>query len=603
MKSEPIQNHAIIGDLQTAALVALDGSVDFMCFPRFDSPTVFAALLDPHRGGRFQICPIGTKQFERKQLYFPDTNILLTRFLSDAGVAELSDFMSIQHLGHSHDLVRRVKVVRGELRLRMTCAPRFDYGRAKHKVEKRKHEILFVSKGKDRTVLRLRCSVPMRVVNGDAVAEFKLKAEESASFILEQVQPHQDSPSAQPDYVSDSFKETMNFWQQWVRLSKYQGRWREVMTRSALTLKLLTYQPSGSIVAAPTFGLPEELGGQRNWDYRYTWVRDASFTLYALMRLGYTEEATAFMGWIEQRCQETADSGPLQVMYGIEGRHDLTEIELNHFAGYDHSKPVRIGNAAYRQLQLDIYGELLDSVFIYNKHVEPISYDFWINLRRLIDWVCKHWHDSDEGIWEVRGGPRQFLYSRVLCWVAVDRGIRLAQDRSFPAPLDRWQRVRDGIYQDVYQEFWNQKLRAFMQFKGAKTVDASSLLMPMVKFISPLDPRWISHLETVRKELLEDSLVYRYQVLEGAQDGLPGREGTFCMCSFWYVECLARTGDVKQARLLFEKALGYANHVGLFSEELGLRGEQLGNFPQAFTHLALISATWYLDRALGLKNE
>jgi len=599
MHAQPIENHGIIGDLHTAALVAMDGSIDFMCFPRFDSPTIFAALLDPEKGGRFQIAPAQADRFRHKQLYFPDTNMLLTRFLSDDGVAEISDFMPIEHLGHCHDLVRRVKVVRGEIPLRMVCAPRFDYARAKHTTEKRKHEVLFASKGKDRTALRLRTSVPVRLNDGDAAAEFKLRAGKSASFILEEVQAGEESPSTRPDYTSESFKETMNFWLQWVARSHYRGRWREMVNRAALTLKLLTSQPFGSIIAAPTFGLPEELGGSRNWDYRYTWIRDASFTLYGLMRLGYTEEAAAFMRWIEDRCRGMTPSGPLQVMYGLDGKGRLEETELKHLKGYQGSKPVRIGNAAAKQLQLDIYGELLDSAYLYNKYGEPISYDFWMNLARLVNWVCDHWQQPDESIWEVRGGRKPFLYSRVLCWVAIDRGVRLALRRSFPAPLARWQRVRDRIYRDVYDRFWNSKLRAFVQYKGGKAVDASSLLMPLVKFISPTSPRWCSHLATVEQALVEDSLVYRYNVLAGTQDGLPGREGTFSMCSFWYVECLARAGDLKQARFIFEKALGFANHLGLYAEELGLRGEHLGNFPQAFTHLALISAAWNLDRRLS----
>ncbi len=603
MDAQPIENHGIIGDLHTAALVGMDGSIDFMCFPRFDSPSLFAALLDPIRGGRFQIAPVPADRFRHKQFYFPDTNMLLTRFLSDDGVAEISDFMPIQHLGHSHDLVRRVKVVRGELALRMVCAPRFDYGRAEHSVEKREHAVLFTSKGKDHTAVRLRASIPVRITEGDAVAAFKLRAGESVSFILEEAVPGQESPSTQADYTSESFKETMNFWLQWVSRSQYRGRWREMVNRAALTLKLLTSQPFGSIVAAPTFGLPEEIGGTRNWDYRYTWIRDASFTLYALMRLGYTEEATAFMRWIEERCRRMTSASPLQTVYRIDGSRRLPEVALSHLEGYQRSTPVRIGNAAVNQLQLDIYGELLDSVYIYNRHGEPISYDFWLNLVKLVNWVCAHWQQPDDGIWEVRGGPRPFLYSRVLCWVAIDRGIRLALRRSFPAPLDRWQRVRDKIYQDVYHRFWDPKLRAFVQYQGAKAVDASSLLMPMLKFISPSDPRWRSHLATLESALVEDSLVYRYNVLAGAQDGLPGKEGTFSMCSFWYVECLARAGDLKQARFIFEKALGYANHLGLYAEELGLRGDHLGNFPQAFTHLALISAAVNLDQRLSVTKE
>jgi len=603
MDVQPIENHGIVGDLHTAALVAMDGSIDFMCFPRFDSPSIFAALLDSEKGGRFQIAPAQADRFQHKQLYFPDTNILLTRFLSDDGVVEISDFMPIEHLGHCHDLVRRVKVVRGEIPLQMLFAPRFDYGRAKHTVEKRKHETRFVSQGRDGTALRLRASIPVRVKAGDAVAEFKLRAGQKTSFILEEAQVGRESPAAQADYTAIAFKETMNFWQRWVGRSRYRGRWREMVNRSALTLKLLTSQAFGSIVASPTFGLPEEIGGPRNWDYRYTWIRDASFTLYALMRLGYTEEAAAFMRWVEERCREKTPSGPLQIMYRIDGRRQLPETRLTHFEGYQKSVPVRIGNAAASQLQLDIYGELLDSVYIYNKHGEPISYDFWMNLVRLVNWVCDHWRQPDEGVWEVRGGRRPFLYSRVLCWVAIDRAMRIALDRSFPAPLERWRRVRDAIFQDVYHEFWDSKLCAFVQYKGARAVDASSLLMPMLKFISPMDPRWCSHMATVGKALVEDSLVYRYNTLAGARDGLPGREGTFSMCSFWYVECLARAGNLKQARFIMEKAFGYANHLGLYAEELGLRGEQLGNFPQAFTHLALISAACNLDWRLSAKNE
>ncbi len=599
MDVQPIENHGIIGDLHTAALVGMDGAIDFMCFPRFDSPSLFAALLDSGRGGRFQIAPATAGDFRPRQFYFPDTNMLLTRFLSEDGVAEISDFMPIHHLGHRHDLVRRVKVVRGEIPLRMVCAPRFDYGRAEHRVEQRQQEVVFASKGKDGTAVRLRASVPMRLQGGDAVAEFKLRAGQSECFILEQAQAGEPSPSARVHYASESFKETMNFWQRWVGRSRYRGRWREMVDRAALTLKLLTSQQFGSIVAAPTFGLPEEIGGGGNWDYRYTWIRDASFTLCALMRLGYTGEAAAFMGWIEDRCRSRTAAGPLQVVYGIDGRRRLPERELARWPGYQGSTPVRIGNAAYRQLQLDIYGELLDSVYIYDKYGEPISHDFWMDLVRLVDWVCRHWQQPDHSIWEARGGRRRYLYSQVLCWVAIDRAIRLASHRSFPAPLRRWQAVRDEIYWNVHRQFWDPKARAFVPYQGAKTLDASSLLLPLVKFISPSDPRWRSHLAAVERALVEDSLVHRNKTLAARKNGSAGREGTFSMCSFWYVECLARGGDLKQARFIFEKALGYANHLGLYSEELGLRGEHLGNFPQAFTHLALISAAFTPDRRLS----
>ena len=502
----------------------------------------------------------------------------------------------------AHNLVRRAKTIRGEVHFRMVCEPRFDYARATHKVEQREGEVLFVSEGPDQTALRLRAQVPMRVDNGSAVAEFALRAGETASFVLERAQPGQDSPSIAPDYVPRAFKDTLNFWHRWLGRSTYAGRWREMVNRSALTLKLVTSKPYGSIVAAPTFGLPEEIGGERNWDYRYTWIRDASFTLYGLMRLGYTEEAAAFMRWIEQRCYELKPDGSLQVMYGIDGRHDLTEASLGHLEAYKQSSPVRIGNGAFDQLQLDIYGELMDSVYLYNKHGEPIAYDLWTHLVRLIDWVSEHWHLKDEGIWEVRGGQQEFLYSRLMCWVALDRGIRLSQKRSFPAPLDRWHAARDAIYRDVFESFWDPGRKAFVQHKRTTTVDASSLLMPMVFFMAPTDPRWLSTMKAIKEDLVDDSLVYRYKVGRAASDGLAGEEGTFNMCSFWWVECLSRAGDVQKARFNFEKMLGYANHLGLYGEELGPRGEHLGNFPQAFTHLGLISAAYNLDQTLSRRG-
>ena len=596
MPYQPIENYGIVGDLHTVALVGMDGSIDMMSFPHFDSPSVFAAMLDHRRGGKFQLAPI-LEGARRKQLYLPDTNILLTRFLSDSGLAEISDFMPVKS-GHSHAVVRRAKTVRGEVRFRMVCDPRFDYARAKHKVERSDGQVLFVSEGPDATALRLRTSVPLEIKSGAAVAEFVLRAGETAAFVLEEARAREGSPSAAPGFVAESFKETTTFWRGWVRHSRYTGRWRETVHRSALTLKLLTSKTHGSIVAAPTFGLPEELGGERNWDYRYTWIRDASFTLYGLIRLGFTEEAEAFMKWIERRCDELNPDGSLQIMYAIDGRHELPEETLPHLEGYMKSSPVRIGNGAYDQLQLDIYGELMDSVYLYNKYGEPISFDLWKNLVRLIDWVCNNWRLEDEGIWEVRGGQKEFLYSRLMCWVAVDRGVRLALKRSFPAPLDRWIRTRDEIHHEIFTEFWHPGRQAFIQYRGSDSTDASSLLMPLVKFVGPTDPKWLSTLEAIEQDLVDDSLVYRYRMDDAASDGLSGDEGTFSMCSFWYVECLSRAGDLEKARFYFNKMLGYANHLGLYSEELGPAGQHLGNFPQAFTHLALISAAYNLDRKL-----
>ncbi|HET7853670.1 MAG TPA: glycoside hydrolase family 15 protein, partial [Candidatus Methylomirabilis sp.] len=372
MGYQPIENYGIIGDLYTVALVGMDGSIDSLCLPHFDSPSVFAALLDHRKGGRFQLAPVFEKA-RQKQLYLPDSNILLTRFLSEEGVAEISDFMPVEEAGHAHNLVRRAKTVLGEVRFRMVCEPRFDYARASHCVEQKEGTVLFISEGNDCSALRLRTTVPLTIENGAARADFTLGADEHAAFVLEWARPGQESPSSAPDYVSRAFKDTLNFWRRWIGRSTYRGRWREEVNRSALTLKLLVSQPHGSLVAAPTFGLPEKLGGERNWDYRYTWIRDASFTLYALMRLGCTKEAEAFMRWIEERCAELESDGSLQVMYGIDGRHDLAEELLPHLEGYRQSSPVRIGNSAAHQLQLDIYGELLDSVYLYNKYGTPIS--------------------------------------------------------------------------------------------------------------------------------------------------------------------------------------------------------------------------------------
>jgi GH15 family glucan-1,4-alpha-glucosidase len=598
MPYAPIDRYGVIGDCDTIALVGTDGSIDFMCFPYFDSPSIFARLVDEEKGGSFQLHPSlpGARQ---KQLYLPDTNILFTRFLASDGVAEISDFMDISE--GAHRLVRRVKAVRGEIPFRMICAPRFDYARASHSVTLTSDGALFVSEGPDRCALRLRTFVPLDLQDGAATAEFVLRGGDSATFVLEDA-AGDAGVSADPYYTVRAFKATQDFWRYWLARSTYRGRWREMVNRSALVLKLLTSRRYGSIVAAPTFGLPEQIGGARNWDYRYTWIRDGSFTLYSLMRLGYTEEAGAFMKWIEARCAELNPDGSLQIMYGIDGRHELPESSLDHLAGYMGSRPVRIGNAASRHLQLDIYGELMDSVYLYDKYGQPISYGLWADLRRLIEWVCRHWHERDEGIWEVRGGSQEFLFSRVMCWAAIDRAIRLARKRAFPGPIDEWRRTRDAILEDIMTGFWDPRRRTFVQHKGATTTDAALLLMPLIKFISPQDPLWLSTLAAIETDLVDDSLVYRYRPGVAAHDGLLGAEGTFCICSFWYAECLARSGDLQKARYYFEKMLGYANHLGLYPEELGPAGEHLGNFPQAFTHIGLISAAYYLDRELSRRG-
>jgi GH15 family glucan-1,4-alpha-glucosidase len=600
MRYQPIEHYGVIGDLHTVALIGLDASIDYMCFPQLDSPSVFARLLDHQAGGFFKLAPQGDS-LRRKQLYLSNSAVLFTRFLSPHGVAEISDFMPVTEQENQRALIRRAKAVRGQMTFEMICEPAFNYGQAQHTVEKTTDGVIFRSAGSDRSILRLRTQVPLEISHaGRAVrAIFELKAGETATFILEDAT--QDGPSAyqDPTFVTNQFRETVNYWRRWIGQSKYQGRWREIVNRSAMILKLLTSKRYGSIAAAATFGLPEEIGGERNWDYRYTWIRDASFSMYALNRLGFTEEAAAFMKWIEDRCNLPDAKTPLNVMYRLSGGNDLDEVILDHFEGYEGSSPVRIGNGAATQLQLDIYGELLDSVYLHDKYHEPVSYQFWTRLVKILAWLEENWNQPDEGIWEVRGGRQHFLYSRLMSWVAFDRAIRLARKRSLPAPLQAWLKVRDEIFEEIHTRFWNPEMGAFVQHLDTTALDASSLLMPLVKFISPTDPRWLKHLKAVEDHLVYDSLVYRYNIEGAAPDGLHGEEGTFSICSFWFVECLARSGDLDRARFYFEKMLGYANHVGLYAEELGLHGEHLGNFPQAFTHLALISAAFDLDRRLN----
>ncbi len=595
----PIAEHGIIGDLHTSALVGTDGTIDWYCCPHFDSPSVFGAILDRQRGGYYRIAPAGDN-WTPKQLYFPDTNVLITRFLTREGVGEVQDFMPVHDAPGSifrHRLIRRVLGVRGELTFRVEVEPRFNYGRDPHSIVFHENGVVFRSEGMS---LALETSAPLTLRETGVSCEITLPAGESVTFVLERVpDDYVPRPYSEAE-TREAFDRTIEYWRRWLAKSRYQGRWREVVHRSALTLKLLTYRPTGGIVAAPTTSLPEHLGGGRNWDYRYTWIRDAAFSLYALLRLGFTEEAAAFMDWLRERFREprTGETGPLQIMYGIDGRSELEEEVLDHLEGYRGSAPVRIGNGAAEQLQLDIYGEMIDSLYFYSRHGSPIDHDSWTDLCRVIDWVCENWDQADEGIWEARGERQHYTYSRLMSWVGLDRAVRMSLDRGLPAELAKWQASRDQIYHQIMAQGWHPERQAFVQHYDTEFLDAAVLLMPLVNFVAPTDRRWLSTLDAMGEELVSDSLVYRYNV-EASPDGLEGEEGTFSICTFWYVEALARAGRVDEARLAFEKMLTYANHLGLYSEEIGLTGEALGNFPQAFTHLALISAAFYLDRELG----
>jgi GH15 family glucan-1,4-alpha-glucosidase len=592
----PISEHGVIGDLRTVALVGSNGTIDWYCCPSFDAPSVFGAILDADRGGSFALAadlPARTKQF-----YFPDTNVLITRFFTEDGVGEVQDFMPLGDASETdrHRLIRRVVCVRGSIPFRMRAAPRFGYGLAPHTACRHDDLILFESA---ELSLALTATVSLDCDAVDAWAQFTLAEGESAVFALDRIDGDvapRECPHAEAE---QQFAATVAFWRRWLSASRYRGRWREMVHRAALTLKLLTYAPTGAIVAAPTTSLPEQLGGERNWDYRYLWLRDAAFCIYALLRLGFTGEAKAFMTFLTTLClRDDGPTGPLQIMYGIDGRADLSERTLDQWEGYQGSAPVRVGNAAVNQLQLDIYGALIDSIYLYDKWGQPISSQLWDRVCALVDWVCDHWDQADEGIWETRGGRKNFLYSRLMCWVAIERAMRMAHHRGLPAQLSRWGQVRDAIYYQIMRRGWSPTQQAFVQHEDDDVLDAAVLMMPLVKFISPTDPKWLATLDALTAELVSDSLVYRYDT-KASPDGLRGEEGTFSLCSFWYVEALTRAGRLDEARLAFEKMLTYANHLGLYAEEISHTGEQQGNFPQAFTHLALISAAFNLDRALG----
>ena len=607
MPYQPIENYGLIGNMRTTALVGMNGSIDWLCFPHFDSPSVFASILDDTKGGTFSIAPT-PNHVKSKQYYWPDTNVLVTRFHTTDGVGRVIDFMPVGKDAADctqHGIVRRIQTIRGTMTFKLECRPAFNYGRDTHTIAINSQGGIFESPNLS---LRLGATIPLQQEGNALIAEFTLNEGESADVCIQGIEFEQPPAFYPEHYAKELFTQTVVYWRSWLAKCTYSGRWREMVHRSALVLKLLTFKPTGAIVAAPTCSLPEGIGGERNWDYRYTWIRDAAFTLYGLLRIGFTDEASEFMNWLEARCHELAPDGSLQIMYGIDGRHTLTEETLEHLEGYCGSSPVRIGNGAYDQLQLDIYGELLDSVYLYNKYGTPISYDLWKHLRRLINWVCDNWQRPDEGVWEVRGGQQHFVYSKLMCWVAVDRGIRLADKRSFPADRDRWLKVRDAIYEEIMEKGWDANRQAFIQRYGNDTLDAANLMMSLVFFVSPTDPRMLKTLDATIKApekggLVSNGLVYRYNLAESA-DGLSGEEGTFNICTFWLVEALTRAGQtdrskLEAARLLFEQMLGYANHLGLYAEETGHHGEALGNFPQAFTHLALISAAFNLDRALG----
>jgi len=520
---------------------------------------------------------------------------------------EVSDFMpvgsAIKDEG-DYRIIRRVTGINGCVKMLMECKPAFNYARDPHTLQVSEQGAIFSSKSFS---MDLDSTVSLQSKGDMALAEFSLAQDDSEVFIIHKSLSKTERAKGVKQ-VEEDLHDTILYWRNWISKSTYKGRWREIVHRSALILKLLTFEPTGAIVAAATCSLPERIGGERNWDYRYTWIRDAAFTVYAFMRLGFTQEAASFMKWVGERINECTREEPLQIMYGIDGRHKLEEMELDHLEGYKKSTPVRIGNGAYDQLQLDIYGELMDSLYLFNKYGVPMSYQGWKKVKKVVSWVVENWKLKDEGIWEVRSGKQEFVYSKLMCWVALDRAIRLSIKSSLPADLNLWIATRDEIYNEIMEKGWSEERQAFIQYYGSTNLDASNLMMPLVFFIAPTDPLMQKTLDATLKSpekggLVTNSHVYRYNVHE-SPDGLEGHEGTFNICTFWLVEALTRAGKsdptkLEEARLMFEQMLGYSNHLGIYSEEIGIDGEALGNTPQAFTHLALISAAFNLDRTLG----
>jgi alpha,alpha-trehalase len=628
---QPINSYGVIGDCHSVVLVAPDGSVDWGCLPDFDSPAIFCRMLDAQKGGFFQIAPTDDS-IPGAQRYLRGSNVLQTRFASTAGEMVLTDFMPVETLsawqfkelnnntwtredGSCHCLVRIVECTHGELPITVRLKVTPNYAGVET-------EVYFVP-GIGAVINGGEQHVGLAIVGSNLLPTYNMSIEQEpdeehpmviiqatlregerllfamgvgrtaiAAHRLVEVELQQRNFDAE-------LAQTLHCWRKWLRGCNYSGPYADMVERSALVLKMMTYAPTGAVVAAPTASLPEEIGGERNWDYRFTWLRDASFTLYALSVLGFTEEAHAFTHWL--RRLSFSDGEDLQIMYGIHGEHELVERELPHLSGYCDSRPVRIGNGAATQKQLDVFGEVLDCIHLYRRqgcferYGEKLEGPLWYLMCVMAEHVCKHWRDTDRGIWEVRDGDHHFVYSKVMCWVALDRVIRAAEQEQMEADIPHWRQVRDQIRADVLTNGYDTQIGAFVQYYGSHILDASSLLLPLVGFIPPNDPRMSSTVERIMEQLTDEhGFVYRYN----AEDGLSGGEGTFTMCSFWLVDNLAMQGRVDEARSLFERLLSYGGRLGLFSEEIEAEtGAALGNYPQAFTHISLINSAYNLSQA------
>lgn len=595
---KPISDYGIIGDMRTAALVGMDGSIDWCCLPRFDSASLFAAILDDRQGGRLRIAP--TAPYTSTQRYLPATNVLVTSFHTDhGGVVEVTDFMPIPRRGHEatafHEIHRRIECARGEPEVEILYEPRFDYATSPVQLVPRRHGLLATDLEDEAAALSSVESVWWELAEGDARARARLRLREG-EVVWVVLRYDDDEVHPIGHYESEAKLEAVaGYWEQWVSRIQYHGPYRAHVERSALALKLLFYEPTGAVVAAPTTSLPEEIGGVRNWDYRFTWLRDASFTLYALHVLGQYDEANGFMNYLKRVTRKSGEH--LQIMYGIGGERILTERVLPHLKGYRGSRPVRVGNAAYEQLQLDVYGEVLDTAYLWH-HNNRMTEGLWSLLTRLADRVAGNWHRKDSGIWEVRAGAQHYVFSKVMCWVALDRAIKMAEELDFPGDVERWKRERAAIHAEVMEKGWSEAKQSFVQYYGTEALDAANLRIGMVGFLPRDHPRIKSTIEATIRELTSQDreLVYRYL----NPDGLPGEEGVFSVCTFWLADALILSGNAEYGERIFRRMLRHANHVGLYSEELDpSTGAFLGNFPQAFTHIALINTAQILEWAHG----
>jgi alpha,alpha-trehalase len=595
----PISDHALIGDCHGAALVSLDGSIDWCCFHRFDAAPVFARILDRDKAGYWQITPAAP--YETSRRYVPGTNVVETRFETDGGAVTLVDCFAMPDSSEHppHRVIRLLRCERGNVEMAMRFVPRFDFGRTVPRYEAEDDHLGVVYGGADGLVLESSFAIePVGVCSVEAHGS--LGNGDEAFFVLTYMKPHELVADAIGAERSRALVEqACRFWRQWSDRCSYDGPYRDHVVRSALVLKALTNMPTGAIVAAPTTSLPEEIGGVRNWDYRYAWLRDAALNLYSLFTLGYTDEAHAFMRWLQRTTAGMAED--VQVLYGVGGERFLPELDLEHLEGYRGSTPVRVGNAAADQFQLDVFGYLLDTAWLYHRHGGEITPVFWSFLSAIVDVVGERWRTADDGIWEVRGGARQFVSSKVMAWVAVDRAIRLARALGLDADIAAWDSLRKAIRECIEEEGTDPATGAFVQQLGGDALDASVLLIPLVRFLPPDDARVVATMERVSNELTRDGFVYRYIETD---DGIVGGEATFTICSFWLVDNLALAGRVEEAEALFERLLGVTNDVGLLSEEIDpSSGELLGNFPQAFSHVGLIGAALNLERARGSRRR